>query len=65
MKENKLLPCPFCGGEAQIILDKTKISLFRNWVFYQVRCSEDDCNIGTTPWNFKDGAIDSWNRRIT
>ena len=56
MSEQKLKPCPFCGGEA-----KLKIIPKYYGDIYWVKCEE--CN-AETPSDFeKDEAIEAWNRR--
>lgn len=50
METNELKPCPFCGGEAYIILNK--------WVF----CSK--CGAESDHFDSKDKAIEAWNRRF-
>ena len=56
MSEIKLLPCPFCGGEATLhnnfLTDKFKV-----W------CNECDCR--TDVYSDKEEAIEKWNTRKT
>ena len=56
--QNKLLPCPFCGGEAVVL---SYDNGFNNW--FQVVCKE--CNVsqtGSDNWT-KNNAIEHWNTR--
>lgn len=48
-KEEKLLPCPFCGGDAEEAFH------------YGVRCK--DCKSSTMAYATKAEAIAAWNRR--
>lgn len=56
--ENKLLPCPFCGGEAYLDIsqpagDETE--------YFTVVCR---CCAAEGPWfNVKGSAVAAWNRR--
>ena len=52
MKNEKLLNCPFCGGEAEIII-------FAG--IYMVRC--ETCRIATDTDTEKEKAIKTWNTR--
>ena len=52
MSETKILPCPFCGGEAEI---RT------NFVHHFAICKE--CNTVSDYMNSKAEAIAAWNRR--
>lgn len=60
MNKNKdLLPCPFCGGEADIVGDwKTNYS-----DYYQVFC--ENCGVSQTGQDYEaeQEAIEAWNRR--
>jgi Lar family restriction alleviation protein len=56
MKEVELKPCPFCGGEAQII---------RNGVgCYQVFCDKCETRQYAYTHNTKEEAIEAWNRMV-
>lgn len=60
MSEIKLLPCPFCGGEAE--LNRT---IVKGRSMYSVSCKHKwDCTIGTTfLQETKEEAIELWNTR--
>lgn len=51
---DKLNPCPFCGGEAKFFEDK-------DYQIYSVTCTE--CDAGTNAYGIEQDAIDAWNRR--
>lgn len=56
----KLKPCPFCGGEAELI------ATIRNWsgepkMMYLVKCKNRCCN--QFPHDTKEEAREAWNRR--
>lgn len=59
-RATELLPCPFCGGEAEII--QNDIGLF-------IGCFYEDCPIGPATSTYVDGyateaeAIAAWNTR--
>lgn len=65
MPEEKLKPCPFCGGEANIISH----SVYRSFIYY-CSCSNQECH-GFCSWTFeysfgfkdKEKAIIAWNTR--
>lgn len=54
---DKLKPCPFCGGEAEI----TKTFLYGKVAGYFASCKKCDCQLRT--YASKQGAKNSWNRR--
>lgn len=58
MSDIKLKPCPFCGGEAKILVNLSGM--------YTICCSNDKCNINVstkpTPAN-KEEVINTWNTR--
>lgn len=59
MSEIKLLPCPFCGGEAEIEED---YSYGYGLLFsYKPHCSQCGCSIGL--FSDKTEAITKWNTR--
>ena len=51
MKGNELKPCPFCGGEAELV------ESIEAWV----RCTK--CHAGVNSHTCKQPAIAEWNRR--
>ena len=55
--ENKLLPCPFCGGEAMIHISGVSQG-------YRVACKRTlSCGAKLEWFDKEDDAIDSWNTR--
>ena len=40
MSEIKLLPCPFCGGEAEFVRDTERKDIFQSSDYVYVRCKE-------------------------
>lgn len=61
----KLLPCPFCGGEAKFVKTSDEIVPGRvELVAWNVRCSR--CFASPLPNNYegsKEAAAERWNRR--
>ena len=55
---DKLLPCPFCGGEATLVED-----IYNDQLYNYVICSNDDCNANTGRCDTEDEAITKWNNR--
>ena len=49
--ENKLEPCPFCGGEAMI----------NGITLVYIKCTK--CGVETVGYREEDEAITAWNRR--
>lgn len=49
----KLLPCPFCGGEAKFICDHMRL--------HQVACTK--CGAGEVVWSSQAAAANNWNTR--
>ena len=56
-KEKRLLPCPFCGGEAGI--DKRYAEFYTK--VYAVMCRE--CGASSKHRTKEEDAIKAWNRR--
>lgn len=52
MENVKLLPCPFCGGDARLI---------NFYGLYMVDC--ETCRIATDTYHEKEDAIKTWNTR--
>lgn len=52
----KLKPCPFCGGEAEVV---------DNGWFVDVSCKKDDCRgyANHLVYNSEKEAVEAWNRR--
>ena len=52
---NKLKPCPFCGGEAELV---------DGWVLKWVRCKK--CSAQLVPFEepYAEKSIALWNRRV-
>jgi len=59
MTDNKLMLCPFCGGEA-VLKSDDKLN-----GYYWVRCCGGKCNVmpETAVFKTKKKAIAAWNRR--
>ena len=61
---DKLKPCPFCGGKAEIHncmeFENDTLALIYSGKS-GVHCSE--CHCATIPYGSKDEAIEVWNRR--
>lgn len=63
MSDERLLPCPFCGGEAEVITTKT-----RQGQTSSVRCSKCSCKVTILKPAFYDGdvekdTVEHWNTR--
>ena len=54
MRDFKLKPCPFCGGEAELIQSGKKFS---------VRCKEISCENHTALFSHWTIPVGRWNRR--
>ena len=55
-----LKPCPFCGGQAELMTTS-----FEDKAMYWPQCLNDDCIMseGGTTWPTQSAAIAAWNRR--
>jgi hypothetical protein len=53
----KLLPCPFCGGEAEL---RKQYSALEGEPKHYVRCSDGKCGARYVPGGFP---VDEWNSR--
>lgn len=66
MSEIKLLPCPFCGGEAEVRATKRPVfnGKYMGTAHYVVGCIDTKC-IGRIQrrYNSIEEAIDAWNTR--
>ena len=62
MSDYKLLPCPFCGGEAKVLkhtfMDDDGFEDIWGW---SIECM--DCHVATRGYNGEGQAIDAWNTR--
>jgi len=57
MSDEKLKPCPFCGGEAAV--------KSRTAYDYVIMCRDCYVNDESNNWSqTKEEAIDAWNRRV-
>ena len=56
-EEEKPLPCPFCGGEAEI-----DSAIHFGSYYYFVKCKI--CHMSSMSCLIKDEAIAAWNRRV-
>lgn len=61
MSETKLLPCPFCGGEADLVKYIGKLDCKK----FAVECRNIECpTLPCTEWYLdKEEAIKAWNTR--
>ena len=55
----KLMPCPFCGGKAELIIAPGYFKPKSGWL---VKCRNGCCN--QMPYRSDQGAIEAWNRRV-
>lgn len=60
---HELKPCPFCGGEAKILIRKVNTGFFPRGGTYYVHCK--NCLITTQPRKKLENVIEAWNRRTT
>ena len=63
MSDERLLPCPFCGGEAEVITTKT-----RQGQTSSVRCSKCSCKVTILKPAYYEGdvekdTVEAWNTR--
>ena len=57
MTEQKLKPCPFCGGEAKICQEKG--------AYWEVACEDCYASVGVyNCYEDKGEAIEAWNKRV-
>ena len=63
MAENELLPCPFCGGEAELVHWTNQLSWNTN---YGIQCTTCKIMIDSAHSYFHtaEEAITAWNRRV-
>lgn len=66
-KKEKLLPCPFCGGEAETDEEHTDNGgvevYYREYHTYMVRCKECGASIVNCCGGFGQ-VIKQWNKRV-
>ena len=58
----ELKPCPFCGGEANLVKRKFKTGFYPSGGTYYVNCKV--CCITTQPRRKAEDVIELWNRRV-
>ena len=58
----ELKPCPFCGGEAQLVKRKFKTGFYPGGGTYYVHCKV--CLMTTQPRKKAECVIEIWNRRV-
>lgn len=59
-EKDKLLPCPFCGANAQVI---EEVAGFPDELEYFVLCDDLECENRTGPHSTGTAAVTVWNRR--
>lgn len=63
----KLLPCPFCGGEAETHEEHTDNGgvevYYREYHYYSVRCKKRGADV-TNCWGGIEQVIKQWNKRV-
>lgn len=59
-----LKPCPFCGGDADIMYKNSPYDC-RGTIYFDVRCTNNGCYLdeGADYWNYKNEVIELWNKR--
>lgn len=61
MKNNKLKPCPFCGGNNIVIYDKS----FNSGPYYDIFCRDCEASVRFADESeTEEGAVNMWNTRI-
>lgn len=64
MAELKLLPCPFCGGDAEIIVVKKGVKSIIRCTTYYCGFERHSYNNGDTDENAALRLTVAWNRRV-
>ena len=62
--QNELKPCPFCGGEAEVVPHKVFSKALEAWKVdcYRVECK--NCHASSYQfWGTEEQAVNAWNRR--
>ena len=60
--ENKLKPCPFCGGEAHTAIEDCYGYYGDDWLVF---CDECSLQFGfTKQFETEEEAIEAWNKRV-
>lgn len=62
MSEKKLLPCPFCGGEAKILYNRLRCGNYVSGGTFRVHCK--NCGITTEGKKDRNKSIELWNTRV-
>lgn len=62
MNDYNLKPCPFCGGEANLIRRKLRTGHYPSGGTYYVHCKK--CLITTQPRRKIEVVIELWNKRV-
>lgn len=62
MNEPKLKPCPFCGGEAIIVYEAIRESVYGETIRgTTIGCRDCECHMFYTN---RELAIEAWNKRV-
>lgn len=61
--ENKLNPCPFCGGKCDIVRGESVSDALRHGRFWRVFCTR--CQVRQLLHKTKDEAVKAWNHRVS
>ena len=61
--ENKILPCPFCGGHAVLIKTYCKDTKYIGYHIFHGNCSLAGA-LRTSSFNTPEEAIKMWNKRM-
>ena len=59
--EERMKPCPFCGGEAKLVKRKFKVGFYPSGGTYYIHCKK--CLVTTQPRTSAESVIETWNRR--
>ena len=65
IEEGSLLPCPFCGGAAEVCYDDTFFGIFKRYMVECTVCWASTHGYADTDlWkSSRQEALDAWNRR--